>query len=152
VKIHIQQIPPEGLHLEEAIPSDQLDLPSEGMRPVGPLLAALDIGLSGGGLFATGLMEIEIEFDCVACLRPFRRTLRVDDLALQMELTGPETVDLTPYLREDTLLALPTHPRCDWEGTTKCPGPGRGASGTTPGPAASPAWDALNQLNLKPKE
>ncbi len=152
MKLHLQQIPAEGLHVEEAIPSVQLELPPEGMRPVGPLHCSLDLGLSGGGLFATGSFELEMEFDCVGCLTPFRRTIRVDDFAVQMELAGPETVDLTPYLREDTLLALPSHPRCDWEGNSACPGPGSGAPGEPPGSTASPAWGVLDQLNPKQKE
>ena len=154
MKIHLHQIPVEGLHVEETVPADRLDLPTEGLRALGPLRVSLDVGLSGGGLFATGRLAIDLEFDCVACLRPFRRTLQIGDVAFQMELTGPESVDLTPYLREDTLLALPTHPRCDWDGQTTCPGPGRGApDDSTSGASASPVWDALDHLNLKkPKE
>jgi len=153
MKVHIRQIPPEGLHLEGSVPAAQLDLPSEGMRPAGDLECHLDVGLSGGGLFATGTASIDMEFDCVSCLNPFRRTIHLEGIALQKELTGPETVDLTPELREDTLLAFPTHPRCDWDGKTRCPGAGRGTPGDpSPGGSAPEAWSALDRLKLKTKE
>ena len=35
--------------------------------------------------------------------------------AVHTELHGPETVDLSPFMREDILLNLPPHPRCDRE-------------------------------------
>ncbi len=38
-----------------------------------------------------------------------------------IDLSGPELIDLTPYLREDILLNLPPHPHCDREGGRVCP-------------------------------
>jgi uncharacterized metal-binding protein YceD (DUF177 family) len=35
-------------------------------------------------------------------------------------LHGPETVDLTPFMREDLLLNMPAHPRCDRDGNRVC--------------------------------
>ena len=37
-----------------------------------------------------------------------------------MELRGPETVDLTPSMREEILLNLPAHPHCDRDGDRVC--------------------------------
>jgi uncharacterized metal-binding protein YceD (DUF177 family) len=55
---------------------------------------------------------------------------------------------LTPYLREDILLALPQHPLCEPEcGGLKLPARAKDPEKTA-GNTAS-AWDALDKLKLK---
>jgi uncharacterized metal-binding protein YceD (DUF177 family) len=44
----------------------------------------------------------------------------VPAFATHIELRGPETVDLTPFMREDLLLNLPAHPHCDRDGNRVC--------------------------------
>ncbi len=151
--VHLRQILPDGLHIQGEEPVAALDLPPGEILSAEPLRYELDLGLSGDGLFATGHLAMEVELMCVSCLRPFRRLLEVPGFALQTELTGPETVDLTPFLREDTLLALPAHPRCDWDGSRKCPGPP--VSHVTmgqEGDSAQATWAALDELNLSDKK
>ena len=58
MKVHIQQIPPEGLHLDGEEDSSILDLQGEIARTAGPIAYSLDIGLSDGGLFATGTLTV----------------------------------------------------------------------------------------------
>ena len=87
----------------------------------------------------------------MSCLRKFVYPLVVTDFAVQVDLTGREVIDLTPFVREDTLLVLPAHPRCDWDGTTVCPGP-RVQRRIVDEPTQVPsAWDALDDLDLKRK-
>ena len=157
MKVHIQQIPPGGLHLEGEEPSSVLELHDENTRPTGPIAYSLDVGLSGGGLFATGTLTIPMELQCVSCLERFPFTLKVADFACQVELTGAETVDLTEYLREDILLTLPPHPHCDWSGERDCPGAFRKESETVNDALSDTrddgdtrkVWGALDQLKLK---
>jgi uncharacterized metal-binding protein YceD (DUF177 family) len=151
MKVHIQQIPPEGLHIEGEEPSSILDLNDEIARPAGPIAWSLDVGLSDGGLFATGTLTVPLELMCVACLKHFPYTLHVPDFACQVELTGRETVDLTEYVREDTLLALPPHPHCDWNGERECEVAFRKQSETQAEPLSDTreVWGALDQLKLK---
>src|SRR5207302_5797597 len=125
MKVHLHQIPHEGLHVEGADPSSILELHEDQARPVSDISYALDIGLSGGGLFATGELSVDFDLECVACLERFRYALRVPDFACQLELAGPELVDLTEPMREDILLALPPHPHCDWNGERVCKGAAR---------------------------
>ena len=154
MKVHLNQIPPTGLHLEGDEDHDILELGSnELISSVSPVHYSVDIGLSEGGLFATGQLSVGLGMECVRCLQKFERTFHFDEFATQIELTGPEMIDLTPAMREDILLALPTHPHCDWDGQTSCPG----ARLTTVevnlenSPSDAPkAWDALDQLEIKP--
>jgi len=151
VKIHLRQLTHGFAHLEEDVSPASLELETTGATPTGPIHCSLDIGVSDGGIFATGTLSLPVKMECVACLRPFETTLTVPDFATQVELDGRESVDLTPSIREDILLILPSHPRCDADGTTKCPATFQSA------PAAPlteevdhSAWDALDQL--KPKK
>ena len=122
MKIHLRQIPDDGLHLEGEEDRDILELPAEeGARPLGPVRYSLDLGLDANGLWATGELFVDLELRCVRCLEPFAFPLHVPDVALQIERPAHETVDLTPYLREDILLALPAYPHCDWSGERVCP-------------------------------
>jgi uncharacterized metal-binding protein YceD (DUF177 family) len=151
MKAHVNQIPPEGKRYEGEDPAIILDLSDTDIVPVLPVSYALDVGLSDGGLFATGRLSTEMDCTCVGCLERFRLPISVDDFAIQVELTGREEIDLTEPIREDILLALPAHPRCDWNGERTCPGIHRQAP-----PPVSEAedssrdvWSALNQLKIK---
>src|SRR4051812_46490127 len=122
MKVHIRQIPPEGLHLEGAEDSKILDLREPNITALGPVNYSLDVGLSGDGLFATGTLTVDLRLECVSCLEKMEYPVRVDDFAVQIELDGRETVDLTPQVREDILLNFPPYPHCDWNGEKVCKG------------------------------
>ena len=151
MKVHINQIPLEGLHLDGEKPSEILDLHDDAARTTGPIAYSLDLGLSDGGLFATGTLTVPLELQCVACLERFGYSLHVPDFACQVELTGRETVDLTDHVREDIFLALPPHPHCDWNGERDCKGAFRQQSETATEPLSDTRkiWGALDQLKLK---
>jgi uncharacterized metal-binding protein YceD (DUF177 family) len=151
MKIHLKQIPTEGLHIEGTDPRSLLDLQDRSVQPLTDIDYTLDVGLSEGGLFATGQLGVDLELECVSCLERFRYPLRVRDFACQIELTGSEMVDLTEPVREDILLALPPHPHCDWNGERVCQGVShRAKTQAADTPLAKPdAWGALDQLKLK---
>jgi uncharacterized metal-binding protein YceD (DUF177 family) len=152
MKVHLNQIPLEGLHVEGTESSKILDLHEEGIHPLGDIRYALDVGLSDGGLFATGTVGVDLDLECVACLEHFRYPLEIPDFACQIELTRAETVDLTESVREDILLALPPHPHCDWNGERVCQRVFPRVKTETAGePFSDPrdAWGALDQLKIK---
>jgi len=151
MKIHLRQIQAEGLHLEgeEEFPIPELE--AEHVRCTGPLRYALDLGISEGALWASGTLVQPVELKCVRCLEAFPFDIEVKAFSVHMELTGPELIDLGPFLREDLLLNLPAHPHCDREGGRVCPAP----VGLTAGAAepdlkekAQPDWSALDKLKL----
>ena len=93
MKIHLKQIPAEGLRLEgeEMCPIPELE--KDGVRCVGPLHYNLDLGVSNGALWANGSLTQPVEMSCVSCLEKFVHVIEVRDFALHTELGGPETVD-----------------------------------------------------------
>ena len=148
MKVHLKQVPAEGIHLEGKEETDILELEENQIKPLGPVEYSLDIGVSESGLFVTGEIGVDVGLECVSCLKRFIFPLRVEEFAAQIELTGPELVDLTPLIREDILLALPVHPHCDWDRKTKCVGPRLKDLDVAEDPKAPNAWDALDHLNL----
>ena len=148
IGVHLKQVPPEGKHLEGEEDPGFLDLAAIGSKAAGPVRYELDVGLSGSGVFATGRVAAPVEMTCVACLQPFVFEAVADPFAAQVEIDGREFVDLTPTVREELLLALPNHPRCDLMSGHSCPYHGLDAGGGTQESAQS-AWDQLDKLKTK---
>ena len=152
MKIYVNQIPDDGKHIEGTEPGSILDLHDPLAQPAGDVSYSLEVGLSEGGLFATGEVGVDLDLECVACLERFIYPLRIPDFACQVELTHSETVDLTEPIREDILLALPPHPHCDWNGERVCPGVSiriKTEAADAPLVEKPDAWGALDQLKLK---
>ena len=156
MKIHQRQISDDGLHIEGEESAVVLDLPkNEGLRALGPMRYSLEVGMSNDGIWATGELGIDVELTCVRCLEAFPYPVEVDEVAVEMERPATETVDLTPVLRDDILLALPAYPHCDWSGERVCPAQIQSAEKVVPlgesngdGDAKTPsAWSTLDQLN-----
>jgi uncharacterized metal-binding protein YceD (DUF177 family) len=146
MKIHLKQIPPQGLHLDGDEDCPLQNLEAEGIRCAGQLHYSIDLGIAGGALWARGSLSQPVELSCVSCLEKFVHEIKVPAFAVHTELHGPETVDLTPFMREDLLLNLPAHPRCDRDGNRVC-------KGETPETAEEdlkpkPDWSALDKLKL----
>jgi len=146
MKVHLKQIPTQGLHLEgeEECPIQELE--SEGIRCAGRLQYAIDVGVAGDGLWANGSLSQPVELRCVSCLENFVHEIRVPAFAVHMELHGPETVDLAPFVREDILLNLPAHPHCDRDGGRICKG--KQVETAEQETTRKSDWSALDKLKL----
>ena len=120
MKVHLKQIPSDGLHLEGDQECPFLELGAEGIGCAGPLYYKIELGVANGALWASGSLSQRVQLRCVSCLEQFLYEIRVPAFATHIELRGPETVDLTPFMREDLLLNLPAHPHCDRDGNRVC--------------------------------
>jgi uncharacterized metal-binding protein YceD (DUF177 family) len=149
MKVHLRQIPNEGLHLDDEEECPIPELAAEGVVCTGPLRYSLDLGISEGALWVTGSLAQPVELKCVRCLEPFRYDIGVHAFSIHHELTGPEVIDLTPYLREDILLNLPAHPHCDREGGRECPAEKESVAPVEADGKRPPDWSALDKLKLE---
>jgi len=152
MKVHLKQIPPEGLHLEGEEDCLIADLESEGVRCAGPMRYQIDVGVAEGSLWANGSLKQPVELTCVGCLEKFVHKIKVPAFAVHTELHGPETVDLSPFMREDILLNLPAHPRCDREGGRVCKVTSTGEAAATKEERAAKRehdWGELDKLKIK---
>ncbi|MBX9742769.1 MAG: DUF177 domain-containing protein [Chthoniobacterales bacterium] len=155
IQVHLQQIPQSSfLTLSGEANSACLDLEEAGIESVGPLFYDLEVGLSNGGLFATGTLSQKVRMTCVCCLETFEETIMTKEFATQQELQGSEVVDLTWAIREDIQLLLPMHPRCDLGGNKKCSASfpksdvlrGSHCVTTQAPPPARSVWSALDNI------
>jgi uncharacterized metal-binding protein YceD (DUF177 family) len=146
VKIHLKQVPAQGLHLDDDEDCPIHDLEADGIRCAGRLHYNIDVGIAGGALWARGSLSQPVELSCVSCLEKFMYEIQVPGFAVHIELPGPETVDLTPFIREDLLLNLPAHPRCDRDGDRICKG--KQPEAVEEDIKRKPDWSALDKLKL----
>jgi uncharacterized protein len=146
MKIHLKQIPAAGLHLEGEENCSIPELENENIHCAGPLRYKLDVGVSGDGLWANGELKQAVELQCVSCLEKFPYVIEVPSFAVHRELAGPETIDLSPFVREDILLNLPSHPHCGRDGKRVCKSAHLEAAKAD---KRKPDWSALDKLKLK---
>lgn len=151
MKVHLRQIPEDGLHLEGEEDCPIPELASEEIICAGPLSYSLDLGISEGAVWANGRLSQPVELACVSCLERFVHVIEVPEFAIHTELGGPETIDLTPFIREDILLNLPAYPHCDRNGDRVCPAAHlhqARADDPEVERARKPDWSALDKLEL----
>ena len=162
LRVNVRLLKAEGTRFVGELPPEELagDFQDELVRLAGPVRYDVEVERQANELRLQGSLAMGLECGCSRCLKPFPLEVRVDDLAALVPLSGEgappmdgDIADLTPFLREDTLLALPTNPLC----SPDCRGlaaqatsrdsrlPDRPSPGETPG--RSP-WDALDQLKL----
>lgn len=156
LKIDPRGLPAEGLHLEGELPASIFELPEQGaIKAVTPLSYSLDVTRDEDDIIVLGSVEVTFELECGRCAERFHWRLEQPGFATDVLVENEQPIDLTTCLREDILLALPTHPRCETGNVTprKCPAEGR----FDPTPEHSDAdlhkeadknvWGALDQLN-----
>ena len=101
------------LELVEPMAADEL------IKADKPLAYDLEISLLDDALLVRGRLELPLDCECARCLKPFVHTVSLPDWALHLPLDGDDaietindSVDLTPWVREDTLFGFPQHPLC----------------------------------------
>ncbi len=123
-KVNIRLLKEETKLYEGELAPDEVvgDVKDELVRPVGPLRYSMEVGEQDGSLTVIGRMEMPFECDCGRCLKTFPLLVEIPEFAALVPLSGEDAAvvdgdfaDLTPFLREDTVLALPTNPLCDPE-------------------------------------
>ena len=147
MKTHLRQIPHgDTIRLEGTEDPGFVGLEEAGASAVSELHYSLDVGLSEGGVFATGQLRLRIKMRCVSCMETFEMDVEINDFSLQKELDGREQVDFSEEMREEIQLALPAYPRCDAEGRKTCPASfPQAPADSSPSPGTA-AWEALDKL------
>lgn len=158
--VNLRHLEARNLHLEGELPLEELDIDPKdaAIRLTGPLEYDLEVQKMESGLLVQGTLGIDLDCRCVRCLEAFAYPVELRPWSVLLPLEGEDAVavsndcvDLTPYIREDTLLEFPQHPLCD----TECRGlreinAGQANSPTSIGQPqkGSSAWDELNKLKF----
>src|SRR5262245_49819481 len=147
--VNLHHLEDKNLQLEGELSAEELEVEGlyEMIQVHQPLRYDLEVQKLDHALLLQGTLSLELQCECVRCLAPFKHQLRLGGWACHVPLQGEEKapvisdcVDLTPYLREDIVLAFPQHPLCkpDCGGlaaTRKTPADAGSAEKVTPNPS-----------------
>jgi len=121
LKFNLRHLEEGEIHLQGELPVAELDfgVTDEMVRAEKPLRYDLQVELLDDSLLVTGSLRLTLDCECVRCLKVFKYELQLDDWTVHLPLEGEDKVsvnndcvDLTPFVREDTLLEFPQHPLC----------------------------------------
>jgi uncharacterized protein len=132
------------------------DVHDEMIRVTRPLRYELEVEKLDDSLLVQGSLQLPLACRCVRCLQEFEFALVLDAWTQYLPLAGEDavpvkndSVDLTPWVREDILLEFPRHPLCkpDCVGLRKASvGKARKIDGKDE--SVPSAWAELNKLKL----
>jgi len=157
LKINLHHLETRNVVLRGELPLAELDLDvrDEMIHVVSPVEYDIEIEKLDDALLVQGELHVELECECVRCLKKFTHALDLENWTLHLPLAGEDavsvdndSVDLTPFVREDMLLEFPQHPLCrpDCGGLKTKPGKtAKIADKAEPKPSA---WTELNKLKL----
>ena len=114
MNIHPSRIPPHGRAFAGEDPAAILDLGDETLvRPAAPVTYDLLVRFVSGRLIVTGKVSTTVECHCSRCGVLFTVPVEEPRFERDMEVHDiHQSVDLTPDLREATILRFPAYPVC----------------------------------------
>src|SRR5215204_1386757 len=126
VTFNVRHLEDDDLHFKGEVSAEELDIQGldELIHVRKPLHYDLQVEKMEKSMLVQGRLDVRLDCECVRCLKAFEHRLLLPDWACHLALEGEEpvvisndVVDLTPYIREDFVLALPQHPLCSPECT-----------------------------------
>jgi len=158
--VNLRHLEANSVRLEGELPVSELDIDPQDdiIQLAHPLEYNLEVEKLEGGVLIQGRLSLDLECQCVRCLKTFEYRVELDPWTSLLPLEGEDAVevvndciDLTPTIREDILLEFPQHPLCqrDCRGLRSAPG-GKSKTVSSSGPPeeGSPAWKELNKLKF----
>lgn len=153
MEIILARLAEEGERFAGDEPAEVLELtPDELLLSAGLLEYDLTAELLvGDELLVRGRVWCDVEFRCSRCAQVFTLKAQEDPYIRSYEVHDEtESVDLTPDMREATILAFPAYPVCKSECAGLCSSCGKNLN-TGPcecTPAEDARWGGLDELKL----
>ncbi|MGD9896105.1 MAG: DUF177 domain-containing protein [Candidatus Methylacidiphilaceae bacterium] len=113
MKIKTASLSAEPLRVQEVLQPTILGLDEPAARAKDPIAINLSLYLLEDLVVATGSVETVVELQCGRCCRWLNWSIQLPDFQIRMRPPLPLWIDLTPFVREDILLALPLVAVCD---------------------------------------
>lgn len=159
--VHLNDLPPEGMQfIGELRPAVFVEHDAAGPIPTGITKFDVQVTLDKDLVIVEGEVTSEFELECCRCAEKFPWKLELNPYVGETEREGRSNLDLTEFLREDILLALPAYPHCEdsSDATRVCPAVGRFASASEYVPisedhttvSANDPWAVLDEV--KPRK
>lgn len=151
--IDIPKLREEGEWFEGDEPASVLELEGDpSVRTAGDVHYRLFVQPVSGKLVVKGDLAVPLSIVCGRCAEFFSTTLADSSFLRAYEISGGvETVDVTPDIREDILLSLPTFPLCSSDCRGLCPQCGKNLNqgNCKCRPPEGRRWGALDGLKLQ---
>ncbi len=157
--VNLRHLERDDVKLAGELPVEELDIETrDEMLQLGkPLKYKLDVQQMDDGLLVRGDLFLPLDCQCVRCLKEFVYKLELRNWSMLVPLSGEEaaprdgdTVDLTPFLREDILLELPQHPLCKPECRgLKKPLAGKSKKSGSTDAKTSSVWAELDKIKFR---
>jgi uncharacterized protein len=121
LKVNLRLLEKESIQLDGDILGSELapDFHDELMRLSHPVEYELTVDRQSESLLVIGSLRTHVDCECSRCLKSFVLSVRLDEFSVLSPLEGEDALpvdgdfaDLTPSVREDILLSLPTNPLC----------------------------------------
>lgn len=121
LKVNLRLLEKESIQLDGDILGSELapDFHDELMRLSHPVEYELTVDRQSESLLVTGSLRTHVDCECSRCLKSFVLQVQLDEFSVLSPLEGEDALpvdgdfaDLTPSVREDILLSLPTNPLC----------------------------------------
>lgn len=143
--------PEHPLEIKEELPPEVLDLDGATARVEKPIAVELVVQKEEEDFLVTGWATTTLSMVCGRCAvwMPWPVRAKVEHL---FEGPHPNSIDLTPLIREDILLELPLNAVCRLGADGRCPVTGElyqpppASSGTL---AGKEVWEALSKIKTK---
>lgn len=159
IVVNTRHLASRNLHLKGELPVAELEIDQldDVIQLRQPLEYDLEVERLDDAILARGSLYLNLDCECVRCLKPLKYEIDLPDWAVHLPLVGDEKVlvvndcvDLTGLIREDILLAFPQHPLCKPEcgGLAEKPGKGRQTTDKNPKQGVPSAWTELDKLKL----
>ncbi len=111
MKIHLNQIPAEGLSAEESLDASAYDLDAEGVKITSPLEVSYQAFLEGEDLFVHLSLDCQMRLTCSRCLAPYESFLE-KEIDLNYPIGKARVIDLTDDIRQEIVLEYPMKRLC----------------------------------------
>lgn len=125
MKINVEQIPEEGIKLEETVAPETLDLDSEVVKFVSAINIKADVYRITNAVSVNLVVKSKVNQICCRCLEEieldFEKKLELD---FPVE-KGKRIIDLTEDIREEIFIDFPMNPLCNLECKGLCLGCGK---------------------------
>lgn len=121
LSFNLRQLEDQELRLKGELPVAELDLGvvDDLVQVAKPLRYDLTLQSLHDSILVMGKLVLPLDCECSRCLKSFKLDLILEDWALHLPLEGEDkvavendSIDLTPFVREDILLDFPQHPLC----------------------------------------
>jgi uncharacterized protein len=134
--------------IRDSVPAAELEIDEPTVRATAPAEVDLTARRLGSEILIQGKVDVTLQAQCGRCAEWIPWPVHLEEFATSLAVTTEQPIDLTPFLREDILLALPVVTCCDLDAENRCVQSGRRHPVKKKAPVTlhENVWQALDKL------